>query len=244
MRSIPRAVLVLAVIGLFACPDRGNTAPIPKEKKPESAGPITSEQLFESNQNLQQIALAFHNYHDTFGVLPTNQLDKDKKPLLSWRVQILPFIEQDVLYKQFKLDEPWDSENNKKLVEKMPKMYAPVRGKFDAGVTFYQGFGGSRGSLRIGATIPATFRDGTSNTFLIAEAAKPVIWTKPDDMIFDGKTVPALGGMFDGKFHAAMADGSVNRFRKGVDADILKLLIDPNDGNPLPKDFGRDSDEK
>jgi Protein of unknown function (DUF1559) len=242
MRSIPGYALILTAIALVACSERGNTAPIPKEKKPESLGPITAEQLAESNNNLQQIALAFHNYNATFAELPTNQLSKDKKPLLSWRVQILPFIEQGDVYKQFKLDEPWDSEHNKKLIDKMPKLYAPVRGKFDAGMTFYQTFSGSNGWMKPGASIPRSFPDGTSNTFVAAEAAKPVIWTKPDDMIFDGKTVPALGGLFDGKFHAAMGDGSVSRFRKGVDADILKLLIDPADGNVLPKDIGRDND--
>src|SRR5262249_51418397 len=226
------AVSCALVLALTAMP-----APAPKEKS-EPAGPITEEQLNQSANNLKQIVLAYHNYNDTYGFLPTNQLSEDKKPLLSWRVQILPFIEEDALYKQFKMDEPWDSENNKKLIEKMPKIFAPVRGKYDAGMTFYQAFGGSNGWLKPGARIPASFPDGTSNTFVCAEAAKPVIWTKPDDMEFDGKKVPALGGLFDGKFHAGMGDGSVRRFRKGVDPDILKLLIDPADGMVLPADIG------
>jgi hypothetical protein len=176
--------------------------------------------------------------------LPTNELSKDKKPLLSWRVQILPFIEQDHLFKQFKMDEPWDSENNKKLIDLIPEIYVPVRGKAEKGMTFYQTFGGKHGWMQPKASIPASFPDGTSNTFLAAEGAKPVIWTKPDDMEFDGKTVPRLGGMFDGKFHAAMGDGSVQRFRKGVEADVLKLLIDPADGMSLPRDIGIDTGDK
>jgi Protein of unknown function (DUF1559) len=211
----------------------------------ELLGPITDEQLTKARDNLQQIALAFHNYHDTYGHLPVNELSKDKKSLLSWRVQILPFIEQDHLYKQFKLDEPWDSDNNKKLIDKIPDLYVPVRGRADKGMTFYQVFGGKHGLFKPGekpglATIP----DGTSNTFMIAEAAKPVIWTKPDDMVFDGKDVPALGGMFEGKFHAAMGDGSIRRFRKGVEASTLKALIDPADGMVLPEDIGLDTEEK
>jgi hypothetical protein len=218
-------------------------APAPKAKS-EPAGPITEEQLNQSAENLKQIVLAYHNYNDTYGFLPTNKLSKDKKPLLSWRVQILPFIEQDALYKQFKMDEPWDSENNKKLIDKMPNIFAPVRGKHEAGLTFYQAFGGSNGWLKPGARIPASFPDGTSNTLVCAEAAKPVIWTKPEDMEFDGKKVPALGGLFDGKFHAGMGDGSVNRFRKGLDPDTLKILIDPADGMVLPADLGFDTEEK
>jgi hypothetical protein len=240
MRFISCTVLLSAALALLALPDRGRPAPAPKE---EAAGPITAAQLKESAKNLEQIALAFHNYNDTYGRLPTNVVAGDKA-LLSWRVQILPFVEQDELYKQFKLDEPWDSEHNKKLVAKMPKLYAPVRGKADPGTTYYQAFGGSNGWLKAGARIPTSFPDGTSNTFLVAEAAKPITWTKPDDLVFNGKDVPALGGLFDGRFHAAMADGSVNRFRKGIDPAVLKLLIDPADGIPLPADFGIDTTEE
>jgi len=241
MRSIPCLALLSVALVLLALPDRGRPAPAPKEEAP---GPITAAQLKESAKNLEQIALAFHNYNDAFGALPTNVLSKDNKPHLSWRVQLLPFVEQDELYKQFQLDEPWDSDHNKKLIEKMPKLYAPIRVKADPGKTFYQAFGGSNGWLKTGARIPASFPDGTSNTFLVAEAAKPVVWTRPDDLSFDGKDVPALGGLFDGKFHAALADGSVSRYRKGIDPVVLKLLIDPADGNPLPADRGIDSDEK
>jgi hypothetical protein len=233
------SVFVAALLAVPALP-----APGSKDKADAPLGPITDEQLATSVNNLKQIGIAFHNYNDANGVLPTNQLSKDKKPLLSWRVQILPYVEHDALYKEFKLDEPWDSDHNRKLIDKMPDVYAPVRAKAEKGMTFYQTFAGSNGWMKPGARIPASFPDGTSNTFFAAEAAKPVVWTKPEDLVFDGKTVPKLGGMFDGKFHAAMADGSVQRFRKDAPADVLKLLIDPADGNPLPLDIGLDSAEK
>ena len=67
----------------------------------------------QSKNNLKQIALAMHNYEATYGHFPHDITDKNGKPILSWRVAILPFIEQDNLYKQFKLDEPWDSPNNR-----------------------------------------------------------------------------------------------------------------------------------
>ena len=257
MGSILWSAQIGAVIAVLALPDRGHPAPKPKDKA-EVLGAITAEQLAESAKNLEQIALAFHNYHDTYGQLPINQLSKDKKPLLSWRVQILAFIERagplappgtppviehEHLFKAFKLDEPWDSEHNRKLIDKMPRLYAPVRGKADPGLTFYQALGGLNRWLRPGARLAASFPDGTSNTFLVAEAARPVVWTKPDDLAYDGKNVPVLGGMFEGKFHAAMADGSVSRFRKTIDADVLKLQIDPADGKVLPADFGIDPEK-
>jgi prepilin-type processing-associated H-X9-DG protein len=239
MLRVLAPAFVAAVLVLPALP-----APLPKDKKAdEPLGPITREQLDKSANNLKQIALAFHNYEATMGKLPTNETTKDGKPGLSWRVQVLPYIEHDNLYKQFKLDEPWDSEDNKKLIEKIPDIFVPLRGKADKGQTFYQTFTGKHGWMNPGAGLPGTFPDGTSNTFLVAEAAKAVIWTKPDDMEFDGKTVPKLGGMFDGRFTAAFADGHVLRFKKDVDQDLLKILIDPADGMVIP-DLGGATDSE
>jgi prepilin-type processing-associated H-X9-DG protein len=234
------SVVVAALIVLPAVP-----APATKDKKSdEPLGPITQEQLEKSANSLKQIALAFHNYESVNGKMATNQPARDGKPGLSWRVQVLPYIEQDDLYKQFKLDKPWDSEDNKKLIEKIPAIFVPIRGRAEKGQTFYQTFTGKHGWMNPGATLPGTFLDGTSNTFLVAEAAKPVIWTKPDDLEFDGKTVPALGGMFDGRFTAAFADGHTQRFKKDIRAELLKILIDPADGMPIP-DLGgvTDTDE-
>src|SRR5262249_51556565 len=82
----------------------------------------------QNQNNLKEMALAMHNYHDVNGKFPPAAIcDKQGKPLLSWRVAILPYVEQDNLYKQFKLDEPWDSEHNKKLIAQMPKVYALPR---------------------------------------------------------------------------------------------------------------------
>ena len=77
-----------------------------------------------SQNNLKQIGLALHNYHDIYGVLPAAAIvDKKGKPLLSWRVAILPYVEQDNLYKQFRLDEPWDSPHNLALAKMRVKVY-------------------------------------------------------------------------------------------------------------------------
>src|SRR5262245_9395608 len=104
MKTFSRCWLIAIV--LFAV-GIAIAAPAKKERE-EPLPPATAAQFETAENNLKQIALAFHNFHDTVGVLPTNQLSKDKKPLLSWRVQILPYIEELDLYNQFKLDEPWD----------------------------------------------------------------------------------------------------------------------------------------
>ena len=74
--------------------------------------------------NLKQIGLAMHNYHDRHKSLPSAYtVDKAGKPLLSWRVLILPYLDQEALYKEFHLDEPWDSEHNKPLSAMVVKVY-------------------------------------------------------------------------------------------------------------------------
>ncbi len=222
--------ILLAIAALFiAIP--GWSAPARKETE-KPLPPPTPAQFRKSQNNLKQIALAMHNYHAAYNQLPTNSINKAGKPILSWRVHILPFLEEDELYKKFKLDEPWDSENNIKLVDRMPKIYAPVRGRAEKNQTFYQMFVGKHCMLRPdGDKVKLTdITDGLANTFMVVESGKPVIWSKPDDLPFDGKSIPKLGGMFDGEFNVTMGDGYVQRIPKGVDTDALKALIGCDDG--------------
>ena len=207
---------------------------------PAKADPPTSGQIRTSQNNLKQMALAMMNYADTNrGRMPNNVYDRNGKSLLSWRVLILPYIEQDKLYKEFKLDEPWDSEINKKLVSRMPKLFAPVRVKAKEGETFYQVFSGEQAPFRPNkpTIFPASFPDGTANTGLIYEAGEPVIWSKPDDLLYeDKKPLPKLGGMFDGDFNVALADGSVMLCKKDADIGEMRKLIMPADGQPINMD--------
>jgi hypothetical protein len=186
-----------------------------------------------SMKNLKQLGLAMHNYHDTYACFPfatfyDRKKDKEgKKPLLSWRVTILPFIEEVNLYKQFKLDEPWDSDHNKKLLPKMPKVYAPKGAKSEDS-TFYQAFVGRGAAFEGGVKKmnKASFTDGTSNTLLVAEAAQAVPWTKPEDLVYDpDKDLPQLGGLFDDGFHALFADGYVQFIKKDIKPETLRALI-------------------
>jgi hypothetical protein len=192
----------------------------------EDTEPTPAERA-KSQNNLRQIGLAMLNYEATYKYLPGNIVDKDGKPLLSWRVAILPFIEQDDLYKQFKLGEPWDSENNKKLVEKMPKIYAPNRGKAVPGTTFYLRLSGEGTALNPKKQVKITdIKDGASNTLWAVEAAAPVEWTKPEDLEFGvDKELPKFGGMFKGDFNALFHDGAVSYVKKGNDPKLLKALI-------------------
>ncbi|QJW97065.1 DUF1559 family PulG-like putative transporter [Frigoriglobus tundricola] len=209
--------------------------------------------LVEKN-NLKVIALSMHNYASAYddkipvhGIGPKGALLKDatEKPLLSWRVAILPFIEQVALYNEFKLDEAWDSAHNKKLIEKLPKVFAPVTKPGKAGYTHLQMVIGPTAMQPPFADFKSSFPDGTSNTIMIVEAADPVIWTKPDDVMFPAKELPKdfrkkFGGQFPGGFHVAMWDGSVRFVSDQVTDRTLGHALTPAGVEVL----GADWDEK
>ena len=154
----------------------------------------------QSPNNLKQIALSLHNYHDAFGAFPAGyNADADGKPLLSWRVHMLPFIEQAQLYEQFHLDEPWDSPHNKALIEQMPAVYRSPNSTGKPGMSNYLGVSGADGVFvrpqpgqKLGTQF-AQITDGTSNTIMTVEVPdeSAVIWTKPGDFAPRKKTQSA-----------------------------------------------------
>jgi hypothetical protein len=199
----------------------------------------------QSKKNLKQIGLAMHSYHLTNKTLPpAYRADNSGKPLLSWRVLILPYLEQDALYREFHLDEPWDSDHNKKLIERMPAIYRSPGSKASPAMTDYLTvrfgpntvFPGNKDGVSI-----QEITDGTSNTILVVEASdqKAVVWTKPDD--FEYNESDPLAGLVDRSsagFLAAFCDGSVRLIPASVDKETLSRLILRNDGKPVPAAFG------
>ncbi|MBX3399835.1 MAG: DUF1559 domain-containing protein [Gemmataceae bacterium] len=181
--------------------------------------------------NLKQLALAMHNYDSSFGSMPPAAiLGKKGKPLLSWRVAILPYIEQDNLYKQFKLDEPWDSEHNKKLLENnpMPRVFEIVgTTKPGSKETHMQVFRGNGAMFDLVQGVKITqIADGTSNTFMIAQGKTAVPWTKPDDIEYDPKKNPHEFFLWIGDItNIAFGDGSVRTIAKTIKPATLHAHI-------------------
>ncbi|WP_435007813.1 DUF1559 domain-containing protein [Tundrisphaera lichenicola] len=180
--------------------------------------------------NLKQIGLAFHNFHDTNNRFPADIRDKSGKPLLSWRVAILPFIDQVELYEKFKLDEPWDSPNNKALLAEMPATYVcPSRPRTEPGLTSYRGFSGKATLFDggQGVAIPQ-ITDGMMNTLAVVEARDPVAWSKPDDLpLGPDPAVPVegAGSPHPGGFNALFCDGSVRFLKTTINPKTLRALI-------------------
>src|SRR5262245_5971002 len=185
-----------------------------------------------SANNLRQLAIAMTNYNAAYNSLPLHAIySKDGQPLLSWRVALLPFIEPDLtLYKQFNLDEPWNSPHKKKLLAKMPRYYAPP-GKTapGPGLTYYQVFVG-KGSVFEGQrklSLEAIEKaDGNPNTLLLVEARKPVPWTSPEDLPFEAsKPLPRVGELFPDGFHAAFCDNSTLFIPRAAPQEKLRAMI-------------------
>jgi Protein of unknown function (DUF1559) len=178
--------------------------------------------------NLKCMALAMHNYAATHGRFPTAAIRAGGEPLLSWRVAILPYLEQDALYRKFRLDEAWNSPHNLSLLGEMPRVYAPV-GPEGTGsyATYYQGVVDS-GSLfdgQDGARV-AEVMSLASPTLMFVEAADPVPWTKPEDVPYrDGGPLPAFGGHSSDGVYVVLADGSVRLINRKVSPETLRALI-------------------
>jgi hypothetical protein len=193
-----------------------------------------------TTNNLKMIGLAMHNYNDAHGSLPgAAKRLPNGSPGLSWRVQLLPYLEEDRLYLQFHHDEPWDSPHNKTLMAKMPAIYARsgenALGKTTTPFQVFVGRGTpfedrDKGIVDKGIGF-ADITDGSSNTWMVVESQNEVPWTKPEDLPFDpAMPLPALGVPGRTDFFVVTCDGAAHRLPKNTDERTLKGMITRNGG--------------
>ncbi len=197
-----------------------------------------------SMNNVKQILLAILNYEAANGHFPAYaNFDENGKPLLSWRVHVLPYLDQQALYEQFHLDEPWDSEHNRQLIPLMPQVYIdPSSPQYatEDGHTHYlvvKGDGLAFDGSEKGRSF-ANFRDGTSNSILVVQCTDTaaVPWTKPQD--FEPKKQTPLTGLANG-FHpggflAGFADGHVQFISDAVDSTVFWHMLTIAGGEVVP----------
>lgn len=242
------ALVIVPLLGLFlGCGTKPTESTLASPGTPPNSAPVgasDAEVRATAAKRLKSIGLAFYNYESAHVQFPSGIACKPSKENptglgLSWRVLLLPYLEQDNLFRQFKLDEPWDSEHNKALVPKMPEVFASPGKEAPFGLTYLRAIRGPRAFLFVqsldgrhpghplrGRKIPGEFPDGTENTLAVAEAAEPVIWTKPDDLDYDGKELPKLGGVFPNGFYGLLADSQVLFFPKEQTSDdLLRSLL-------------------
>ena len=194
----------------------------------------------KSKNRLRQIMIAMHTHHSQFRSFPppsNAKHDSSGKPLLSWRVYLLPYVGQHPLYQSFHLDEPWDSAHNRELLDKMPDVYrsrgiAPDGNR--SGFVIFQ----DPKMYQIGksGTDIRRFRDGTSNTLLVVEAGADVAvpWTRPDDIHFDSsQPLAALGELPNDGFWGAFADGAVRKIKPDIKPEVFRALLTPSGGEVI-----------
>jgi hypothetical protein len=200
-----------------------------------------------SQGHLKTIAHGLRAYHDIYKKLPSAVVrNKAGEPLYSWRVALLPFVEQGELYMRFKLDEPWDSPHNHALLKETPLCYASL---FDdrVGMTNYQVFVGPGTAFERPRLTWQDFTDGPEQTILVVEAPPAVAWTKPVDLEYDpNRSLPALDAGFRKPlylgcyqlsmmpaFNACFGDGKVRFLPTNIDEPTLRALITRNGGEAV-----------
>lgn len=203
----------------------------------EAAKPMA---ISRTQNKLKRLALGFHNYESAFRVFPTYAKTKStgKPSGLSWRVHILPFLGEAELYREFKLDEPWDSEHNLKLLSRMPELYKPelpigTTAKIEA---FHTTLVAPLSEKSVfGQDKPVGFAqltDGSSNTILFVEVTpeNAIPWTSPAEFRID-PLAPSEGlQVLDGKASAAFVDGSVRSIHADEPAATWNALFSRNGG--------------
>lgn len=187
-------------------------------------------QRVQTVNNMRELGMALHSSYDVNKQLPAPRAFKGD---LSWRVTVLPYIEQDVLFRQFDMNKAWDQPPNQQILTQRPRTYqSPLHPAADASSTPFQYFTGPNSLFPQSTTVVRfeQIKDGTSNTILFSESKSPVPWSKPADM----STVGALMVPVD-RYVVCMADGSVKVVNPAriLEADV-RGMIHPDDGKFMP----------
>ncbi len=236
--------IIAIVVGLIACVGLTVVALLVALLIPAVQKTREAASRSVAMNNMKQIVLACHMHHDATKFLPTPKVfpagPNNPPTELSWRVSILPYIEQQGLWRQFDQKAAWDNPANSRFLQTRPQVYDhPTKQGQQTSDTHFQFFTGPNtlfpqpnSRVGLGFGVP----DGTSNTFLVAEARDAVVWTKPADMAVTGGPLP----LPPDRFLVGMADGVVRIVDRGRTTEqTLRMLIDPRDGQMIPADWDR-----
>lgn len=214
--------------------DQENTNSPVDQNTPKPIRPINeSARRAQDRNNLKQIAIAMHNYHDTHQSFPPA---KGRPSGLSWRVHLLPYLDQVTLYRQFRLDEPWNSPHNLRLLNQMPDVYRRPGSNLPPRETNYLGIAGPGGIMENGeGKSLRDVRDGTSNTGMVVEVEDhaAVVWTKPEEFVINPQDPLGNLGGWSGGFYVAFCDGSIRFVASDIDPQTLLDILQRNDGHPV-----------
>ena len=217
---------------------------------PSISTPAWVGRRISCGNNLKQIVLALHDYHDIYGSFPPTYIaDENGRPMHSWRVLLLPYMDQQPLYDQHRFDEPWDGPNNRKLADQIEWTYScpedhPNQRSNPSVETSYVAIVGDHTAWQGEKALTlADFVDGTSNVLLIVEVHNSGIhWMEPWDLhvsqmatVINAPHGQGIGSAHPGGAQVGLADGSVRFLRDDTPRDVLRSHIQIDDGTiPLP----------
>ena len=184
----------------------------------------------QSMNNIRQLGLAMHNYHDAYGSLPPSVIVHESGHRHSWRIAILPFIGERKLYNEYRMNEAWDSPHNAKVTERIPEFFKHPNADPESLETNYFAVVGD-GAVFDGddGTKLSQVGDGTSRTVLLVEGKKKTHWAKPEDIPFDPKQLRgALGGFSENGTCVLFCDCHVQFLSNNVTAEDWYKLITIN----------------
>lgn len=200
----------------------------------------------QCGHNLQIIARALAIYESQYRALPPAYIaDKSGKRLHSWRVLLLPFLDESALYRQYRFDEPWNGPNNRKLMQEAPIWYrCPLAETLsNPGETNYVVVVGRNTAFPGAKSLRYTdVEDGLSNTLAVVETIRSGInWLEPRDFDFESMSFrvndpdrPCISGNHHhGYAGVAVLDGCVRFFSATTDPALIKTLLDCHDGPPM-----------
>jgi hypothetical protein len=180
-----------------------------------------------NEEHLNQLVHAMDHYRQEKGSYPPPATyDKEGRPLLSWRVALLPYLGEEALYREFRLDEPWDSLHNKKLIKKLPKCLGARQG------WRYRGLVGRTNDLVFtGADTAFPGKKGASKEdvakkILVVQSSISVYWTKPHDIPYRAdKPLPELFERYGGNIRVMLGDGTYKTLDRNTEEKVLRELI-------------------
>ena len=237
-KGLAIAGIITSCVGfLCGCASIGLSIPI-------GMGFMEANKKHTSLNNLKIVGLAVHNYCSMYeDRLPTAIVDDQKKPLLSIRVQLLPYMEEDGLYRMLDKKQAWDAAPNKPLLTPRPRFLAdPQNPGLTPDATPYRFFVGpntiwSEPGQQTRYSI-ANLPDGTSNTILCVGATDGVPWSKPEELTYvPNQTIAKLGPPGKNFIIVAMCDGSVRFVSKSISDQTFRNAVNPADGNLLGPDW-------
>lgn len=218
-------IIVLVVLGVVVLVALLLCAGIFALLLPAITAARTAAQRVESQNNLKQIGLALHSYHDAHGQFPPPAMfGEDGTPLLSWRVAVLPYLENgQKLYDRFALTESWNSPHNQPLIDEMPDVFRSPVLDLPEGQTVYLGISDDEAVFT--NTVPvsiADIADGVANTAMVLEVRNGIPWSAPQDITLERAAAEMARGEPRG---VLLADGSVRTFGfEEINADKARAM--------------------